>query len=173
MTDTVDLSPARFAELVAPAITRTFVSGMRSAGSQGRDLTMSYGGREAIGYLVDLRNPFAAGRTVSRDDLAGHYRYTDPADVDRSLKASVDAGMVSWSQAGEITTTERGRSFVSELLALHTTALPEQWQGQPIFVERLNALAIRALAEAAATGGRAWAVQAPPHEPDGRPRRSG
>jgi len=47
--------------------------------------------------------------------------------------------------------------------------LDERWQGRSGPVERLNRLLARVLAEAAATGGPAWAVQAPPHEPDGTP----
>lgn len=169
MADPVELSPTRFAELVAPAITRTFVAGMRSPGAQGRDLITSYGGPEATGYLIDLRNPFAAGRTVTREDLAGHYRYTDPPKVDRRLRASVDAGLLDWSPAGGITATGRGLAFISELVTQQGTALTSRWGGQAHIVQRLNDLVSRVLAGAAATGGRAWAVQAPPYEPDGTP----
>jgi hypothetical protein len=165
----VDLSPTRFAELVAPAISRAFVAGMRSPGNRGRDLIASYGGPEATGYVIDLRNPLAAGRPVTRDSLAHHYRYTDPIEVDRTLKASVEADLLAWSTDGEIAATGRGGAFVAQLSALQADALGRRWRGQAQPVARLNDLLGRVLAEAAATGGAAWGVQAPPHEPDGSP----
>jgi hypothetical protein len=169
VTDTVDLPPVRFAALVAPAVDRVFVTGIRAALDGGRELVDRYGGARAVGYLVDLRNPLAAGRTVTRDGLAGVYRYSDPAAVDRTVQGSVDHGLLARTPDGGLAATERGREFLRELSALLARALAERWQGHDGTVERLNRSLARVLADAAATAGAAWAVQAPPHEPAGTP----
>ena len=169
MTDTVDLPPVRFAALVAPAVDRAFVAGIRGALQSGRELVAAYGGSRAVGYLIDLRNPLAAGRPVTHDGLAAVYRYADSAAVDRTLQGSIDHGLLARTAGGGLVATERGRAFLRGLFALHARELAERWRGQAGPVERLNRLLVRVLAEAAATAGPAWAVQAPPHEPDGTP----
>jgi hypothetical protein len=168
MADTVELSPIHFAELVAPAVTRTFVAGMRAGGAAGRELVTSYGGR-AVGYLIDLRNPFAAGRPVTREDLAHVYRYAEPAELDETVARSVEHGLLTRNADGALVPTGRGHEFLRDLFALHGKTLRERWSPLAGAVERLNDLVVRVLAEAAATAGAAWAVQAPPHEPEGTP----
>jgi hypothetical protein len=167
----------RYAALVAPVISRVFIAGMRSGGADGRDLVASYGGR-AVGYLIDLRNPFAAGRALTRADLAHVYRYHEPAEIDETVARSVEHGLLARTADGALTPTERGRAFLRDLSALHASRLEQRWgptSGQIGLtpngerVARLNDLLLRVLAEAATTGGAAWAVQAPPHEPDGTP----
>jgi hypothetical protein len=168
MTDHVDLSPVRFATLVASAVSRTFAAGIRAGGGEGRELVASYGGR-AVGYLIDLRNPLLAGRTVSRAGLASVYRYADPSGVEEKTQRSVDHGLLARTPDGDITATERGREFLRDLFGLHGRALEERWGTQAGPVERLNSLVSRVLAGAATTGGAAWSVQAPPYEPEGTP----
>ncbi|MEQ7126893.1 hypothetical protein ABN034_20450 [Actinopolymorpha sp. B11F2] len=169
MTNAVDLAPPRFAALVGPAVTRAFTAGMHAGRTEGRELVLSYGG-QAVGYLIDLRNPLAAGRSVSRDGLAAVYRYADPGEVDETVQRSVDHGLLSRAPAGEITATERGQAFLRDLFALHARVLTERWgQEQNGPVERLNTLVARILAQATATSGDAWAVHAPPYEPRGTP----
>lgn len=178
MAETVDLSPVRFAQLVAPAVTRAFTAGMlagRAAG--GRELVAAYGGRDAVGYLVDLRNPLAAGRPIPPDGLAEAYRYHDPDARQEIVQGSVDAGLLAQAPDGTITASERGQGFLRELFAQHDRVLADHWgpaADQPgahhdTLVGRLNELVSRVLAEAAATAGGAWAVNAPPHEPAGTP----
>src|SRR5690606_2272155 len=111
----------------------------------------------------------AAGRPVTRDGLAAVYRYTDPTEVDRTVQRSVDHGLLAGTPGGGFAATGRGHEFLRDLFALHARTLAERWQGHADAVERLNGLLTRVLAEAAATAGPAWAVQAPPHEPDGTP----
>lgn len=168
MTHAVDLSPPRFAALVAPAVTRVFVAGMRAGGAQGRELVAAYGG-PAVGYLIDLRNPLAAGRTVTVDDLAVVYRYTDPEQVRGTIRGGVEHGLLAPPDGGTITPTRRGRAFLSDLFELQARVLDERWGPHAGPVDRLNGLLGRVLGEAAATAGPAWAVQAPPYEPDGTP----
>lgn len=164
----MDLSPTRFAELVAPAISRTFVAGMKAGGDEGRALVASYGGR-AVGYLIDLRNPLAAGRRLGPADLAAVYRYTDPEEMRETVRRSVEAGLLEQDDRGAVAATERGHAFLRDLYALHGRALAQRWRGHLQPVDRLNELLERVLAEAEQTAGPAWAVQAPPYEPAGTP----
>jgi hypothetical protein len=172
----VDLSPVRCAELVAPAISRTFIAGMKAGGDDGRALVASYGG-SAVGYLIDLRNPLAAGRRLTPADLESLYRYRDPADVRETVARSVAHGLLAQAQAGTagvppgaVEASERGHAFLRDLFTLHGRVLGEVWERRhAAVVERLNALLARLIAAAGATGGAAWAVQAPPYEPAGTP----
>lgn len=97
--DVADLSLTRFAALIAPAITRAFVAGMRAAGEDGRALVQRYGGR-AIGPMIDLRNPLAAVRSISRRSLADVYRYAEPDELDELIARSVDAGLLEQDKHG-------------------------------------------------------------------------
>lgn len=168
-TETMDLSPVRSAELIAPAITRTFVAGMRAGGADGRDLVASYGGPD-VGYLIDLRNPLAAGRRITPAELADVYRYRQAEEVRESVRRSVVQGLLDEAPDGSVAAGERGQAFLRELFALHGRALGERWGGgHAAPVDRLNRMLARLLAAAAATAGPAWAVQAPPYEPAGTP----
>jgi hypothetical protein len=172
MAESVELSPVRCAELVAPAISRTFVAGMRAGGEEGRQLVASYGGR-AIGYVIDLRNPLAAGRALIPADLESVYRYTDPAEVRATVARSVEHGLLDQAADGSIAASERGRAFLRDLFALHGRVLAERWggtrYGDAARAERLNAVLGRLIAAAEATAGAAWAAQAQPYEPPGTP----
>jgi hypothetical protein len=167
--DTVELSPVRCAELIAPVIGRTFVAGMRAGGTDGRELVASYGGR-AVGYLIDLRNPLAAGRRLTPAELASVYRYTPSEEVRETVRRSVDAGLLDESPDGAVAASERGHAFLRDLFALHGRVLGERWGGGlTAQVDRANERLGRLVGEAAATAGAAWAAQAPPYEPPGTP----
>ncbi len=167
MSDEVDLSPVAFAAAVTPAVDRVFHSGIRaSRDAGGHDLVMAYGGPRAIGFLVDLRNPLAAGRTISASGLLANYRYDNPERVRETVRRSADHGMLEVMDDGGILATDRGHKFLADLYALHADVLAELWEGEHEGrVDRLNDALGRILEAAQATGGPAWAVQAPPHEP--------
>lgn len=167
MSDVVDLSPARFAAAVAPAVVRVFNSGTRAPrDAGGHDLVMAYGGPRAIGYVIDLRNPLAAGRTVSADGLLAHCRYDNPDRVHEAVQRSAEHGMLDLHDDGSIAATERGHKFLADLYALHADVLAELWEGEhEARVQRLAGVLGRLLDAAESTGGSAWSVQAPPHEP--------
>jgi hypothetical protein len=154
---------------MAPAISRTFIAGIRAGREDGRALVQSYGGR-AVGYLIDLRNPLAAGRRLTPTDLASVYRYVDPADVAETVARSVEHGLLEPAPDGAVAASERGHAFLRDLFAHHGRALGERWERRhAAMVERLNALLARLLDGATASAGAAWAVQAPPYEPAGTP----
>lgn len=167
MSDEVDLTPAKFATAVAPAIDRVFSSGIRAPrDAGGHDLIMAYGGPRAIGYLVDLRNPLAAGRTVSADGLLAHYRHDSPDRVHEAVQRSVEHGMLEPQGDGGIAATDRCHKFLADLYALHAEVLAELWEAEHgERVERLASVLGHLVDAAGSSGGRAWSVQAPPHEP--------
>jgi len=164
MDDLVELGPVRCAELAAPAITRAFVSGMTAGRRRGRQLVEGYGGA-AVGYLIDLRNPLAAGRSLSDAELAAVYRYGTESDRRGTIAESVTGGLLDRQQDGTVRASARGHRFLAEVFDLHASTLTEHWDAT--FVDRLNPLLQRLLVAATPTGGPAWGVQAPPFEPDG------
>jgi hypothetical protein len=167
--DLASASPARIAELAAPAIDRVFITAMHAArDAGGRDLVMRYG--RAAAPLVDLRNPLAAGRTVGPAVADGPYRYQNREQVLAALRNSANHGFLTPQQGGEYVVAATGREFLTELYDLHSAVLAERWESSHgVRVARLNAFVQRLLDAAAATGGTGWAVFAPPHEPAGAP----
>lgn len=127
---------------------------------------MSYGGPHAVGVVIDLRSPLAAGRTVGEDVVSGLFRHQDPQAVWKSLQRAADNGLLEPGDGGGYALTERGSAFLTELYAQHATVLGELWEADHADrVQRTAALAGRLVHAAAATGGPAWNVLAPPHEP--------
>ena len=94
--DVLTLDSVRFAELVAPAISRVFVTGMRAAAAADHDRSLvgPYGGPEVVECVIDLRNPLAAGRSITAAGLRDHHRYTDPADIESTIDRSVVGGLL-------------------------------------------------------------------------------
>lgn len=164
--DVVALPPTRYAELVAPAISRAFVSGMRPD-ERLRRIVEDHGGA-AVGFLIDLRNPLAAGAAVSRADLGNLYRYSDPDEIDATMDRTVEGGLLS-EQAGEgYRATAAGHRFLDALRTAQGEALVERWGPMAHLVHRLNTLLEAVLAEASSTGGPTFRLQRP-YEPDGTP----
>ena len=156
----------RFAELVAPAVSRAFVSGMRPD-ERLRDVVRGHGG-SAVGYLIDLRNPLAAGRTVSRDDLAELYRYTDRDEIGATVARSVGHGLLVETE-GVFRATAAGRAVLHDLFAVQGVVLAERWGSVSHVVRTLNDLLAPVLRAAEASAGPAFTIQAPPYEPPGTP----
>lgn len=161
------LSPVRFAALVAPALSRAFTSGMAPT-EEARRLVASYG-RPAVGYLIDLRNPLASGRSVGAGDLAVLYRYDDPGELAATMLGSVSAGLLDTDDHGGYRATERGHEFLTALFTAQGRALDERWGTRADLVARLVTTTGRLLAAATETGGAAFAIQSPPYEPEDAP----
>lgn len=131
----------------------------------GHNLVLAYGGR-AAGALIDLRNPLAAGRSVGREITDGPYRYQDPDEVMRRLQHSSEQGLLTRNGDERFSATEHGGAFLNDLYALHSAVLAERWEdAHSARLERLIPLTGRLLDASGETGGPAWAVFAPPHEP--------
>lgn len=165
-TEPTDVSPTRFAELVAPAISRVFVSGMRPD-DRLRRVVRDHCGSD-VGFMIDLRNPLAAGRTVSRNDLASLYRYTDPDEIRATMARTVGHGLLTGSGDG-YRPTVAGRTFLEDLFDAQGVTLAERWGSLAPVVRRLNEIVGLVLREAERTAGPAFTAQAPPYEPTGAP----
>lgn len=178
MADGVDLSPVRYAALVAPAIDRIFPDLMLASRAMGGiQLSQRYGGPPATGCLIDLRTRLGApGGTVSAAQYAAVTRYRDPLEIRAGLLTQAGHGMITLDGTGTITATDRGREFVAAIYALHARVTETVWEAHPDRVAELAELAGRALAaamapavQAATTDGHALSALAPPHEPVGTP----
>lgn len=156
----------QYARLIWPAIDRAFIAGVKAGALSGRELVRAYGGR-AIGYMIDLRNPLAAGRPVTDAGIDAVYRYWQPQARRETVQRSIDHGLLQRDAAGALIPTATGRTFLRELFELHATVLTRRWQEHAERVDRLNRLLAQVLAAAESTGGPAWAAQAPPYEPAG------
>lgn len=165
MNEVVALPLTRYAELVAPAISRTFVSGMRPD-QRLRRIVEDHGG-PGVGYMIDLRNPLSSRRVVSRADLGNLYRYSDPDEIDTTMARTVECGLLS-EQPGGYGATAAGHRFLDELRTAQGETLKERWGLVGAIVHRLNTMLASVLAEASSTGGPAFSLQVP-YEPDGTP----
>ncbi|WP_229399209.1 hypothetical protein [Micromonospora okii] len=178
MSDDVQLAPHRFAGLVAPVVDRVFVAGIlagRDGG--GAELSQRYGGPAATSFLLEFRTRLAVpGGTVDPAGFAAVNRYRDPATCQRALDKHVAYGMLHRRPGGFLSATERGHVFLAELHQVHGEVTEELWAGHDDRVVRLVEAFGRLLAyalveaeEAAEGPGDAFAVMAPPHEPEGTP----
>jgi hypothetical protein len=168
----MDLPAEVFAGLVAPAIDRLFAGGMaagRTAG--GSEIGQRYGGPDATGFLVEFRTRLAApGGAVTPAGFAAVTRYRDRAACLRLLDKQVAHGMIRRGPEGWVQATERGRTYLAEIYALHAEVTGRLWGGEhKARVERLVGTLGTLLAAAERTGGEAFAAMAPPYEPDGTP----
>jgi hypothetical protein len=169
--DLVELSPARFAALVAPAVSRVFVAGIESGRAQGgRELVGRYGGPSAAGNLIEFRTSLAwPGRAVSRTEAAGVCRYRDLDEFDRTVDEHVQHGMLERTDDGGFRATERGLEFLTELYDLHGRATGELWKRQQHMLGRLVPALGTLVRAATVTGGDAFAAMTPVWEPRGAP----
>jgi len=87
--------------------------------------------------------------------------------MESTIDRSMLGGLLHRDTDGTIKATHTGQQFLADLVAHHGDVLTERWN--PAVVERLNPLLAKVLTAAAGTGGGAWAVQSPPHEPAGEP----
>ncbi|MEV4810142.1 hypothetical protein [Micromonospora avicenniae] len=177
MSHAVELAPHRYAGLVAPAVDRTFLAGMRTGQERGTELSRRYGGPAATGFLVEFRTRLGEpGGTVDEPGFAAVTRYRDAAECRRALDKQVAYGMLHRRPDGGLAATERGLAFLAELWQLHAEVTAELWAGHEERVVRLVealgrllAYALVLAAEQPDSAGAAFAAIAPPYEPDGTP----
>jgi len=168
--DAVDLAPAAFAALVAPAIDRLYGDAMITVRDQGgRDLVTRVG-RPALAPLIVLRMRLEwPDGVVSAPGLEAVHRYHDPQEWRANLAISAEHGAAEFLPDGGLRATEQGRQLLGELTEHQAAVTADLWAGQDQRVRRLvDALAI--LLEAGApTGGDAFAALTPPYEPPSAP----
>lgn len=164
------LAPHRIAGLVAPAVDRVFVGAMAATREHGGvELSRRYGGPDAVGFLIEFRTRLATpGGAVTSAGLAAVARYRDPTTYRRGLDKNLAHGTVI-RRGEDFLATARGLAFLDELFTLHGQVTTELWTAHPERIARLVETLGRLLEAAAADGGDAFTVMAPPHEPDGTP----
>lgn len=151
--------PPRYAAAIAPVIDRVHL-GVHVAGRpRGRELIEAWGLRP--GFLIDLRYILAA-RPMTRTDLDHVYRYGDPLQRGAEIEAQLAQGTLA-EEGDALVATQSALRFIADLYDVHAQVTAELWAGQP--VQELGALVGRLLA--ASAGGPAFAVAAPPYEPEG------
>jgi hypothetical protein len=169
VADAVDISPPRFAGLVAPAIDRVFRRGMAAGRERGgRELVARHGGSERVGVLIEFRTSLAwPGRVVEPAQLAAIVRYRDLDEAQRHIDGHVQRGTLERTGDGGFRATSAGQGFLVELYGQQAEAMADHWRDDLDRVGRLNGVLHRLLQAATVTGGDAFAAMAPAFEPDG------
>ena len=99
---------------------------MRAAATADHDRSLvgPYGGPEVVGYVIDLRNPLAAGRSITAAGLRDNYRYTDPTDIELTIDRSVAGGLLHRDKDGTIEATDTGQQFLTDLSPITPSCSP-------------------------------------------------
>jgi hypothetical protein len=100
--DVVDISPARFAPLIAPVIERLTLAVVTKAMARGPSATAPRAAPPgAMRMFGQLRTALLA-RKVPTAGLAAIYRYRDAGDVRRDLEGLHAAGLIDTTGDGAI-----------------------------------------------------------------------
>jgi hypothetical protein len=162
-------SPERVSALVAPVLDRLRVAiADRLKNDLGlllQEVRLDVGGATTMAML---RNT-VPDRAVTRDDVRAVFRYMAPAEVDAGVASALAAGVLGELPDGRLRATAQGQALLARLYAAGTDVVARLWAGHEARVQSLSALAARAVDAATATGGPAFAVLSPPHEPAGAP----
>jgi hypothetical protein len=165
MSDFADVSPSRFAPLVAPVIERLTLAVVnramaRAAGSTAPDVTPP----GAMRMFGQLRTALLA-RKVTAAGMAAVYRYRDTGDIRRDLEGLRAAGLIEKNDDGAIQATESGRTMLARMYEVSADVARELWAEREASLAALSDLAGQLVAAAVATGGEAYTTMAPPYEP--------
>jgi hypothetical protein len=165
--DVVDISPDRFAPLIAPVIERLTLAVVTKAMARGASATVPTAVPPgAMRMFGQLRIALLA-RKVPTAGLAAIYRYRDAGDVRRDLEGLHAAGLIDKTGDGAIQATGGGRAVLAEMYKASAEVAGELWAGQEGSLAGLSNLAGRVVEAALVTGGDAYMVMAPPYEPAG------
>jgi hypothetical protein len=160
------LAPERIAALIAPVLDRLRTAIARRVPERAGHLESFGLAGPAVQTLAMLRNTMP-DRSVTRDQLASVFVYAPASQVDASLAALVEGGLLASPDDGRFRLGGRGRECVAELYRVMAAIVDELSAGHEALVTSLAGLADRAVGAAQATGGPAFGVMAPPYEPDG------
>ncbi|NUW44492.1 hypothetical protein [Nonomuraea rhodomycinica] len=155
---------ASYAATIAPVINAVHVNVHASARQERDDHAEACG--LTPGFLGDLRYALPA-RPVTRDDLSVVYRYGSAADLDAEIGDHLRQGTLAEDGDGVLRLTAAGLSYVHGLYEVHAKAVARLWAAYD--VPALAALLGEVLEGAVAEPGGAFAVMAPPYEPEGTP----
>lgn len=153
-----------FAATMAPVVNAVHVNVHAAARRQRDDHAEACG--LTPGLLIDLRYVLPA-RPLTRRDLSVVYRYGTAAELDAEIAAQLRQGTLAEDADGLLRLTDAGRSYLRGLYEVHAAATRRLWDAYD--VPAVAALLGEVLARAAAEPGGAFAVMAPPYEPEGTP----
>jgi hypothetical protein len=165
--DVVDISPDRFARLIAPVIERLTLAVVTKAMARGASATAPTAVPPgAMRMFGQLRTALLA-RKVPTAALAAIYRYRDAGNVRRDLEGLHAAGLIDATDDGAIQATGSGRVVLTEMYKVSADMAGELWGGHEGSLASLSSLAGRVVDAALVTGGDAYLAMAPPYEPVG------
>ena len=95
MPDLVDISPSRFAPLIAPVIERLTLAVVNSAIARAARTPVPVGGSPGPMRMFGQLRTALLARDVTATGLAAIYRYRDADDVRRDLDGLHAAGLIS------------------------------------------------------------------------------
>jgi hypothetical protein len=164
-SDFADVSPDRFAPLIAPVIERLTLAVVNKAVARAASTPVPPAAPPgAMRMFGQLRTALLA-RRVTATGLTAVYRYRDPDDVRRDLQGLHAAGLIEQTDDGAIQATTSGRRVLTEMYRISADVAAELWAEQEGSLAALNNLAAELVGAALATGGDAYTTMAPPHEP--------
>jgi len=147
--DVVDISPDRFAPLIAPVIERLTLAVVTRAMARGASTTAPTAVPPgAMRMFGQLRTALLA-RNVPPAGLAAIYRYRDVGDLRRDLGGLHAAGLIDTTDDGAIQATSSGRVVLTEMYKVSADTAGELWAGQEGSLAGLSTLAGRAVGQEA------------------------
>jgi hypothetical protein len=165
VADLADLSPDRYAPLIAPVLERLTFAVVRMSVDRAATMPASAGASpEAMRMFAQLRTALVA-RPVTAAGIAAVYRYRDPDDVRGDLDRLRAAGLIDAAGDGGIEATEIGRAVLVGMYQVGAEVTGQLWSHDDDALNALNDLAGRVVQAGLATGGDAYMTMAPPYEP--------
>jgi hypothetical protein len=160
-----DLSPDRYAPLIAPVLERLTFAVVRMSAARAAGIPAPSGAPAgALRMFAQLRTALAV-RPVTAAGIAAVYRYRDPDEVRGDLDGLRAAGLIDATGGGAIEATERGRAVLAGMYQASAQATGQLWSQHDNALAALNDLAGRVVLAGLATGGDAYLTIAPPYEP--------
>lgn len=165
VADLADVSPERYAPLIAPVVERLTLAVVERAVAHAASTSApSAVAPGAMRMLGQLRTTLLA-REVTAAGLAAIYRYRDASDVRRDVEELRAAGLIGTTGDGAVHATAYGQTMLTQMYKISGDVAGELWAGQQGSLADLSNLAGRLVQAALATGGGAYMAMAPPHEP--------
>lgn len=165
VADLADVSPSRYAPLIAPVIERLTLAVVNRAITRAAGAPVPPAAPpEVMRTLGQLRTALLA-RPVTAAGLAAVYRYREPDDVRRDVGGLIAAGLIDKTDDDSFQATGLGRAVLNQMYDVTADLTTELWGEREGSLAGLCALAGRLVQAALATGGEAYTTVAPPYEP--------
>jgi hypothetical protein len=165
VADLADVSPDRYAPLIAPVVERLTLAVVNKAMARAAGTPVPHAAAPgAMRMLGQLRTALLA-RSVTAAGLGAVYRYRDADDVLGDVEGLLAAGLIDKTDDDAIQPTGTGRAVLTGMYKVSADVAGESWASQAGSLAGLSDLAGRLVHAALATGGPAYTAMAPPYEP--------